>query len=233
MATTLLPIDPQTPPQRVNRILTISANLLPEEIVNARRARRARIWTAVVVLLVAILCAAWYAMAYRETQATEHDLTAATEAVTALQREQRGYAEVVQVRNESDALSGQLKAVMANDLEWRVLLATLRDTGAKSDITVGGVNGSLTSQDAKAVVTLPGASSSTPVASLVVTGTAPDKKAVAAYVDALAKVGTLSNPYVTTVANAASGVTFSLSVDINQTALCGRFTVGCKSTGGK
>jgi hypothetical protein len=232
MATTLLPIDPQTP-QRVNRILTISANLLPEEIVGARRARRARTWTAVVVLLVTILCAAWFTLAYREKQTAESDLEAATDTVTALQREQRSYSGVVQVRNETTALSGQLKAVMADDLNWRDLLDTLRTTGARSKIEIDGINGKLADeQSGTTSATLPGATTTTTVGSLVVTGIGPDKKAVAAYVDALAKVDTLANPYVTSVATEDNGVSFSLNVDISQAALCGRFTVDCKITGG-
>jgi hypothetical protein len=236
MATTLLPIDPQTPPQRVNRILTISANLLPEEVVGARRARRARTWTAVVVLLVTILCAAWFTLAYREKQTAEHDLQAATDTVADLQREQRSYSDVVRVRNETTALSGQLETVMAKDLDWGTLLDTLRTIGARSKIRVEGVNGQLTSAEGAgttAANALPGASTSAPVGTLVVTGSGPDKKAVAAYVDALAKVTTLANPYVTSVATADNGVTFSLNVDIAETALCGRFTEDCKPTGGK
>ena len=62
---------------------------------------------------------------------------------------------------------------------------------------------------------------------------APDKKAVAAYVDALGKQTVVANPYVTSVATAeGGGVTFSLRVDIASASLCGRFTVECKSAGG-
>jgi hypothetical protein len=43
----------------------------------------------------------------------------------------------------------------------------------------------------------------------------------------------VANPYVTTVASDEDvGVTFSLTADITQTALCGRFTGACKPPGG-
>jgi hypothetical protein len=43
----------------------------------------------------------------------------------------------------------------------------------------------------------------------------------------------VTNPYVTSVASAdEGGVSFSLKAAITSAALCGRFTVECKSSGG-
>ncbi|MCA2215349.1 hypothetical protein [Jidongwangia harbinensis] len=229
MATTLLPIDPQMSPQRVNRILTISANLLPAEVVVARRARRARTWTAVVVLFAVALCGGWFALAYHGKQVAERDLEAATDTVATLQFKQREYSGAVQVRNESTALSAQLDAVMANDLDWGALLETLRTTAAPSQIVVKGVNGKLHGDEKGAA--LPGATTTATVGALVVTGTGPDKRAVAAFVDALAEQSTLANPYVTSVTTEDEGVTFALNVDLAEAALCGRFTDPCKTGG--
>jgi len=66
----------------------------------------------------------------------------------------------------------------------------------------------------------------------VVTGTGPDKRAVAAYVDALARQPVLANPYVTSVTTDDDEVTWTLRVDITSAALCGRFGDKCE-TGGK
>ncbi|MEU7907043.1 PilN domain-containing protein [Actinoplanes sp. NPDC049118] len=238
MATTLLPIDPAVSPQRVNRILTISASLLPEEVTSARRARRAGILVAVVVALVAGLCAAWFAVAYQQTQAAERDLEAASVEVTNQQRQQAEYSDTVRVQERIKTLDSQLKAAMANDLDWDALLDTVRNTGKRSGITVEGVNGKLNAtdgSDAKDSSTLPGSSNGTSVGSIVVTGTGKDKRAVAAYADALAKETTVTNPYVTVVATQEEGdkkvVSFSLTADITEAALCGRFTEKCP--GGK
>jgi hypothetical protein len=65
----------------------------------------------------------------------------------------------------------------------------------------------------------------------VVTGTGPDKEAVAEYADKLAKQpAQIANPYVTSVTSKDGGeVTFSLNIDITQTSLCGRFSAAeCK-----
>ncbi|MEV4706655.1 hypothetical protein [Actinoplanes sp. NPDC049316] len=236
MATTLMPVDPAASPQRTTRLLTISANLLPEEIVSARQGRRTRIWVIVFVLLVAAACGGWVAYANNQKQLADRELTEATTQVLALQRDQREYADVVKVRSDTELLKKQLKSVMARDLDWGALLMLLRTTGQPVDIEVTGVNGKLTTAgDApEASSALPSTSKSGSIGQVVVTGTAPDKKAVAAYVDLLAKQPTLANPYVTNVASTEAGnVTFSLTVDITQKALCGRFGQACKPSGGK
>jgi hypothetical protein len=236
MSTTLLPIDPATSPQRVNRILTISASLLPAETIAKRRARRARIVAAVMVLVVAVACGAWFAVEYQQKQTAEQDLDNASAMVRGLQADQKKFAGSVQIKNEITTLTGQLKSVMINDLEWATLLETLRQAGVPSKIQIDGVSGRLNDVDGnktEPTATLPGTNTATSIGALVVTGSAPDKRAVAAYVEALAKESVLANPYVTTVATEKNHVTFSLTVDIAQTSLCGRFTAECKPTGGK
>lgn len=230
MTTTLIPLDPATSPQRSTRILTISANLLPDEIVAARQARRTRGWVIVAVALVACLCAGWFAYALHQKQEADKALTASATTVIDLQRDQREFSETVRVQSDTALLTKQLTAVMANDLDWATLLATLRSTGTPSRIAIVGVNGTLAvaADTASTAGALAGTDTVTSVGSLVVTGTGPDKKAVAAYVDALGKQPLLTNPFVTSVASDQNGgVTFSLKVDITSTALCGRFTVKC------
>lgn len=229
MSTTLIPLNPAVTPVQSTRILTISANLLPEEVVAARQARRTRGLVLIVVALVAALCVSWFGLAYHQKQQADEDLTAATTAVTDLQNDQREFTETLQVQADTKRLNEQLTAVMADDLDWAALLTTLRDAGAP-DITISGVNGRLSKSDnaSSSTTVLPGSATDT-VGSLVVSGKGPDKRAVAAYVDALARQTVVTNPYVTSVASEEEGgVTFSLRVDITHAALCGRFTTACK-----
>ncbi|MEV8505162.1 hypothetical protein AB0368_10085 [Actinoplanes sp. NPDC051475] len=232
MATTLMPLDPAVSAQRLAGLVPISANLLPEEVVASRRASRMRAWVIVVVVLVACLCGVWIVAANREKQAASEDLTAANGEVVDLQRAQREYSSVVTLRNETELLKSQLKTTMANDLDWAGMLSMLRNTGEPMDIVVNGLTGKL--NDAEGDPTsgsLPSTSNANSIGNVVITGVAPDKEAVAAYVDALAKAPTNANPYVTDVATADGKVTFSLTIDITGTALCGRFGQPC--TGGK
>jgi fructose-specific component phosphotransferase system IIB-like protein len=234
MATTLMPLDPAVSAQRLAGLVPIAANLLPEEVVASRRARRMRMWAIVIVVLVACLCGAWIVAVNREKQAASEDLLAATGEVADLQRAQRAYSPVVTLRNESELLKSQLKTTMANDLDWAAMLSMLRSTGEPMDIVVNGLTGKLNdAEDATTAGSLPSTSNANSIGNVVITGVAPDKEAVAAYVDALAKASTNANPYVTDVASADGKVTFSLTIDITGNALCGRFGQPCTSTGGK
>jgi hypothetical protein len=234
MSTTLIPLDPAATVQRSTRILSISANLLPEEVVAARRARRTRGWVFVVVAIVAVLCASWFALALHEKHDAQEELNAANATVADLRNAQKQFDETLKVQADTKLLNEQLRVVMGNDLDWAALLATLRNAGAPSHITVDGVNGQLNvAKETEATTNLLPGSATDTVGTLVVTGGGPDKKAVAAYVDALGKQSVVTNPFVTSVASDTSGgVTFSLRLDIKRTALCGRFTTACKTSGG-
>jgi hypothetical protein len=61
------------------------------------------------------------------------------------------------------------------------------------------------------------------VGSLTIIGTAPDKNAVAAYIDSLAKVAGLAAPYPASLATTGHTLTFSASVIITSDALGGRY----------
>jgi hypothetical protein len=235
MTTALIPLEPATPGDAGTRILNISANLLPPEIVAARRARLARHRVLAAVAVVALLCVAWYAQSYYAKRQAETDLATATTSVSDLQAEQRTFGDTIRVQSQTAALDQQLAAVMASDLDWGALLATLRTAGAASKIQLDGINGTLASAEAAgtAVTTvLPGASDEAAIGSIQLTGTAPDQRAVAAYAEALGRQSVLTNPYVSAVAGAEDGVSFSLSVDIPPAALCGRFTVACPTPAG-
>ena len=82
--TTLLPLDPALSPQRVTRILAISADLLPDEVVVGRKARRSRTVVLAVVGLVVVLLGVWYARALHDVSTHEAELSAATKIATDL-----------------------------------------------------------------------------------------------------------------------------------------------------
>ena len=233
-STTLMPLDPALSPQRVSRVLTISARLLPEEIVAGRRARRTRTWVLVVLLLVLAGLVGWYVLADRDLRAANDELAAVTGDVTELQRRQNDFAPVVDVQSETTTITKQLGTLLADDLPWATLTDTLRDTGARAGVTVSGMSGTLTDAGtgAPGAVSLPSASGSATIGTVTVTGTAPDKPSVAKYVDSLSTLTIVANPYLTSVAEADGEVQFALTVDITAKALCGRFTTAC-TTGGK
>jgi hypothetical protein len=231
MATTLMPLDPATSPQRAARILSISANLLPAEVTDARRARTVRGRVIGVLLVFLLLLGSWYGYAWLQATIAQDDLDDVTSQAQQLQQAQVKYADVVNVQAERDTISAQLKTLLTNDLSWQTLLGKLRGTGTSSGISIGGMSGSLASGTAVTEANkLPSTSATKVIGTLTVTGTAPDKDSLAKYVDALGGLKVVANPYLTSAAETDGLVQFSLQVDITAGALGGRFTA---PTGGK
>jgi Tfp pilus assembly protein PilN len=238
--TTLMPLDPALDPQRVTRMLDISADLLPPEIIEGRRARHARWIVLGALLAVLALLAGWYIYATLQVQRANGDLNEATTQVATLQQSQSRYQEVVDTQQQTKTIAKQLTSLLANDLPWSTLLSTLRDTGASSGVTVTGIIGTLDAagtgtggSKAGGSTTLPSKSGVTTVGTLTVTGTGPDKQSIAKYVDSLGALTTVANPYLTSATQLDTGVTFSITLEITSKALCGRFTTKCTSSGGK
>ena len=234
MATTLMPLDPATSPQRAARILSISADLLPAEVIDARRGRKVRGHVIVVLLVFVVLLGSWYALTWKQAVDARSDLDTVTSQAQMLQRSQSEYADVVNVQAERDTIAAQLKTLLADDLSWQALLGTVRSTGAASDIVVTGINGSVVSgtDASSATGKLPSSTTTKVIGTLTVTGTAPGKDSLAKYVDALGELKVVANPYLTSAAEAEKNVQFSLQVDITASALGGRFT-STTATGGK
>jgi hypothetical protein len=240
MATTLMPLDPATSPQRAGRVLPISARLLPQEIIAARRARKVRGRVIVILLLVIALLGSWYAYVWNQARTAEDGLAGVNSEARIVQQRQSRFADVVNVQNETTAIGKQLATLLARDLRWATLLRTLRETGSAAEVKVTGVNGSLnpsgpggnTGQANTAQGKLPRAGGPTTIGALTVTGTAPDKSSLAKYVDALGDLKVVANPYLTSAAEADGEVQFNLQVDITADALGGRFTPKT-TTGGK
>ncbi|MFI5492844.1 PilN domain-containing protein [Actinoplanes sp. NPDC051859] len=245
MATALMPVDPAVSQQRTNRLLTISASLLPEEVVNHRRTRRVRALVILFVIVVALACGAWVVHEKRLEQEASAELDAVNIEVVDLQRAKNKYANVVKIQNEGAELKRELETVMGNDLNWAALVLLLRTVGPEN-LTVEGISGKIpevSGPETSTSGTLPSTSKAGAIGTLTVTGTAKDKKTIAQYVDNIAEETTVGNPYVTSASagdadeEGASGDAepweFSIDVEITKASLCGEFGKACKKVGGK
>jgi hypothetical protein len=225
--TTLMPLDPAISPEHVNRVLPIRANLLPDEITSGRSARRARLLVAIAIVLVIAVLGAWYLFANLQRNEAADDLAAVTAQVDRTRKETKKeeYTKVTDVINESGTITKQLYGALATDLPWATLTDAIRTTGTRKRITVTSIIGSL-AKDQKA-----GTGPTAAIGLLTVAGSAPDKKTIAGYVDALGDVDGIANVYLTAANQDGGSMTFTLTADITGKSLCGRFTTGCKSGG--
>ncbi|MDY7085638.1 MAG: hypothetical protein SYR96_11070, partial [Actinomycetota bacterium] len=144
--TSLLPVDPAVSPAQANRILTIRANLLPEEITAGRSARRTR--GALIVALVLVLAAlgGWYYYAQRQLDTANSNRDSASEQVMRAQSEKRRYSEVTKIINDRDTLKADLKALMADDLPWATYTNKLRANAAAAGVTIAEISGNVSKE---------------------------------------------------------------------------------------
>jgi Tfp pilus assembly protein PilN len=212
---------------RTLRVPAIAANLLPIEIVDSRRERKVRrVVLAALAAFVAVLVA-WYGLMSYQTAAARTTLTNAEADSQSVLRQQRAFADVVSVQAESGAITSQLAALLATDLQWPRVLAAVAQA-APAGVVLTDVSGALASTtDAAAGVTviqLPNTSGERPVGTLTVAGLASSAPAVAAYVDALAKIKGLGNPLLGDVTLKEGKLKFTVQLDLTSGALGGRYS---------
>lgn len=216
------------------RLVRIRANLMPDEVVIARRTEALRRQILFALLIVLALLIAWFGVTWWQTHSSNNDLSDANHRQTALQQQTLQYGSLVQAQNDVTSIDGQLNKLMVGDLPWRTMLATLRSK-APSGVELTNVVGAITS--GAAATSVPGQTASSnqgygvfnlsgqqAVGTLTITGTAHDKKSIAQYLDTLAGVKGLAAPTPTNITTTANNqINFTVSVIITSDALGGRY----------
>nr|WP_221382800.1 PilN domain-containing protein [Actinoplanes polyasparticus] len=225
--TALMPVDPAVSPAQASRILTIRANLLPEEIRAGRSARRTRFLLIGAVLAVIAVMAGWYLYAVQQVTTAQDNLTMATVQVQRVQNDKKKYSGVTGTINDVKAVEQDLKTLLGTDLPWATNMDDLRADAAEADVQIGTISGSLSEAPAAATAATPVGV----VAALSIAGTASDRKHVAAFLDELATHPGFTDPYLTTTTLENKRVAYTLTFKLTSAALCGRFTTACKTGG--
>lgn len=227
MTAVLTPVDTNTRADRNLRLLPIAANLLPPEVVDARRTRKVR--RAVLAGLVAfvLVIAAWFALASYQTASANEELVVTQERVQTLQRQQNEYRDLVAVQSESTMIEKQLTAVMTRDVQWSALSTSLV-TAAPAGVNLSAFNASLSAEGSPVDMAgaLPSQSKAMTIGTVAIGGDAPSKESIAAYMDVLATIPGLANLYLNQVqVQTDSGrYTFTVRVDVTDALYGGRFT---------
>lgn len=243
MSTMTLPAAPAPAPEpRFTtsgsvRFVAVHANLLPDEIIEARRGRQIKRYVIIGLGGLLALVVALYGLSVWQTSRAKDNLQQAQERTIALQHQKRQYQPLLEAQAESEAVRSALIKLMAGDLQWKDMLTTLRST-AKGGVEVTGVTGTLSAGATKldkqsAGLDVLNNTGNSQVGTLTITGTARDKNAVAEYVDELSKVAGLTAPFPASVTTANGTLTFSVSAIITSEALGGRYAPAGSSTGGK
>lgn len=228
MATTLVPPTPAPAPARSaageTRFVPVRANLMPEEVLSARQALvvRKQVLLGLVVMLVVLI--GWFGLSWWQTRSANSKLDDLQRQGVALQSQQGKYTPLVHAQSEITNTRTQLDQLMVGDLSWKDMLTTLRDKAPAGVVlqTISGdvSDGTAGTSTTTAVLNQTGSAS---VGQLSITGTAPDKRTVAAYADALSRVKGVAAPLISSVQSSARPVTFTITADITSAALGGRY----------
>lgn len=225
-----------TPPRRY---LAIRAELLPTEIVDGRRVARLQRRLLIGLLTLVALLAVWFVGEKFRTSDARDDLSAARNQNSNLLHQAEKYGPLVQAQSGTKQINSTLISLMAGDLQWKPLLASLR-TAAPKGVSVTSINGTMT---AGAAQTTTSSSSSKPglavlndtgksqVGLLTITGTAPDKNSIAAYTDALSGLKGLASALPTQVQGAEKQFTFTVTAILTSDALGGRYSTASSADG--
>lgn len=233
--TSTLPQTGTAPLDRSLRMLAISVNLLPTEVVDARRTRHIRRIAVAALAAFIALIAAWYGFAAFQTASARSDLDAAQDETSRIVAEQRKFAKLASVQAESKTIDAQLKGLLADDLQWSKLLAGLQRS-APAGVEITGITGNVQSATQAAgggAVSLPNLTGERLIGSVTILGSARSKPAIAAYADALGTTSGIANPLITGVNVQEGEAHFTVTADITASALGGRFTPAAKTKGAK
>ncbi len=114
---------------------------------------------------------------------------------------------------------------MASDLRWSGLLDPTV-SGAPVGVQIDQIDANLATPNKSAAnaITLPNSTTHQVIGQFTVTGVAPNKDAIATYVDTLAHIPGLGNPYVSSAVPGDHGVAFTVQLDMTDAVLGGRFS---------
>lgn len=103
----------------------IAADLIPPELVNARRLTMLRkLMTAGVVALLAVGAGGYY-LAVRESTSATADLASVRDRTAELEEVGRGYSDVVSIQGSVSQVRAQIAEVMSGDVDLAALMGTL------------------------------------------------------------------------------------------------------------
>jgi hypothetical protein len=212
----------------------IVANLLPPEVLQARRVRTIRKIVLALLCFLLILAAAGYAYAFMQSRSAGQGLAAEQSRTSQLIAEQHKYSGVTQIQGTVDKVQSQLSTLLAGDVDVSgVLGQVLAKVPAGSVISQVTVTLAVPSQGAAASqsgTTSLDTSGHLHIGTITLTGQMPQLTDVSTFVDGLSGITGVVEPFPTTNATTDKGAGFNVQVTLTDQLLSHRFDA--KSTGG-
>jgi len=231
MSTILMPDMPAaTPEETRTRYPAVFANLLPDEVIVGRRARKLRKQLAAGLCVLVVLLIAWYGYAKLQTHNANNDLAAANRTASSLESQQQKFGPLLRTQGESAAINARLTQLMRGDVQWSKLLDGVRAVAPKgvsvatisAQLVASGSNSTATSNNGGlAILNTTGKAA---IGTLTLSGSSSDKTSVAAFVDALPSVPGVAAAFPQAVEGSGSAYTWTITAILTSDALGGRFS---------
>ena len=206
-----------------------AADLIPPELINARRLTVLRKLMVVGVVVLLGVCAGGYYLAARDNTAASADLASAQDRTLQLEAQSRSYAGVVQIQGSVSLVQAQIATVMSGDVDLVALMGQLESNLPKT-MTIGQ----------ESIVISPAgvaAGSGTPtsagldtsglprIGSITLSGTGKTLDDLSDYVDRLHAITGLVDvvPISNTKSSAGAGTQYNMQIGLTNALLSHRF----------
>ena len=217
----------------------VVANLIPPEVLQARRVRAVRKLVAYALCVVVLIAAVGYGFAwYRSRQASEA-LAAEQSRTSQLLAQQRRYADVTLLQGSVASVRTQLSQLLASDVDVPALMAAillqLPPGSSVSQLAVtmsapGAGNTTATPATGSAALDTSGRQH---IGLISITGQARTVSDVSTLVDRLSALPGFIDPYPTSNTTNDKGALFTVQFSINDRLYSHRYDVAAKTGGNR
>jgi len=209
----------------------IAADLIPPELINARRLKVLRKLLALGVGALLIACAGGYYLAARENSSATSALASVQDRTAQLQGVGRGYADVILIQGSVRQVRAQIAQLMTGDVDLAALMGELRSnlpaTMTITEETIAVRTAGVAGADSGAAAGGLDTSGLPRIGTVTIRGTGQTLDDLPDYVDRLNTVSGLVD--VLPIANSLAGATgtdFTITMGLTSALLSHRFDAG-------
>ncbi|MBE7190224.1 PilN domain-containing protein [Jatrophihabitans endophyticus] len=220
-------------------VATLCADLMPDEIVVKRRLAYLKRRLVFVMAALVALVVLGDMLVRQQTGSAQSNLSAANNHIATLNQQLNRFNGMLATQSETQAIWTQLDGVMGNDVSWPQLLDKMSAPAPKglklTSITASVDDPNSTTGASTGDTT--GLTVADQVGSLTLSGTASTWRQVAAYVHGLSRIKGFTAVNPSTVSNGTAGpgtakgggLTFTVTLDLTDPVLSGRYTSTAQS----
>jgi len=216
----------------------IVANLIPPEVLQARRVRAIRKLVAYALCVLVLIAGVGYGLAWFHSQQAADTLAAEQSRTSQLMVQQKRYADVTLLESSVAGVRTELSQLLANDVDMPALMASILDqlpagtTVSQLAVTMSAPQGAKATINLATGIAALDTSGRQHIGLISITGQAARVSDVSTLVDRLSALPGFIDPYPTSNTTNDKGTLFTVQFSINDRLFSHRYDVSSK-TGGK